>query len=62
MTEKQKQELIELLWDSMKRDPEHKDRVRTGYGTKTQTGLLACIESIMLGRYDLRERTNDPSE
>lgn len=47
MTETQKTELLTLLWDSMKRDPEHKDRVRTGWGTKTQTGLLACVERIM---------------
>lgn len=47
MTDKQQAALLELLWESMKRDPEHKDRVRTGWGTKTQTGLLASIQSIM---------------
>lgn len=48
MTESQKQSLLDLLWDYMKRDPEHKDRVRTGWGTKTQIGLLACIERIVI--------------
>ena len=47
MTQGQESQILELLWDSMKRDPEHKDRVRTGWGTKTKTGLVACIERIM---------------
>ena len=47
MTNSQQKALLELLWSSMKRDSEHKDRVRTGWGTKTQTGLLLCIERIM---------------
>jgi hypothetical protein len=38
--------LVDLLWDYMKRDPEHKDRVKTAYGTKTQYGLARCIEAI----------------
>ena len=46
LTEQQKSDLLALLWDSMKRDPEHKDRVRTGWGTKTQQGLIASIERI----------------
>jgi len=47
LTPWQQRELIELLWQSLKQDSEHKDRKQTGYGTKTQTGLLASIESIM---------------
>lgn len=43
MNEKQKAAVIELLWDYLKRDPEHKDRVRTGWGTKTQDGLIKRI-------------------
>lgn len=39
--------LIELLWDYMKRDPEHRDRVRTAWGTKTKQGLVASIKRIM---------------
>lgn len=37
-------ELIPLLWDYLKRDPEHKDRRQTGWGTKTKQGLVASIE------------------
>jgi hypothetical protein len=52
MTEREKQ-LVELLWNYMKRDPEHKDRVQTGWGTKTQVGLIACVKRIVEGRnYD----------
>ena len=48
MTPEQKQALIDLLWDSMRKDREHRDRVQTGWGTKTQDGLIACIERIVL--------------
>ena len=41
-----KDKVVELLWDSLKKDPEHKDRRKTGYGTKTQDGLVASIEEI----------------
>ena len=40
------QALVDLLWDSMKKDPDHKDRVRTSYGTKTKYGLARTIEAI----------------
>lgn len=46
-TPEQKRLIVGLLWNSLKKDPEHKDRRQTGYGTKTQTGLFACIESII---------------
>lgn len=38
-----------LLWDTLKRDPEHKDRrfLSAEYGTKTKRGLLACILLII---------------
>ncbi len=49
MTKKQQDAVLELLWDSMKRDPENRDRVRTGWGTKTKEGLVACIERIARG-------------
>lgn len=49
MTEKQEQELLELLWDYMKKDPAHKDRVRTGWGTKTKQGLVASVRRIVTG-------------
>lgn len=52
MTERQKRKFLGLLWDSLKRDPEYygtrfEDRRQTGWGTKTQVGLLACIERII---------------
>ena len=47
LTDYQQSELLELLWGSLKKEPGI-DRVYTGYGSKTQTGLLACIERIVL--------------
>ena len=38
--------VIDLLWDSLKKDPEFKDRRQTGWGTKTKVGLIACITRI----------------
>lgn len=49
MTNEQEQAILDLLWDSLLRDPEHKDRKRTGWGTKTQAGLIACIQRIVEG-------------
>ena len=46
LTKKQTADLLDLLWDYMKTDPEHSDRVRTGWGTKTQAGLVASVEHI----------------
>jgi len=46
-TQEQRDEIITLLWDSLKRDPEHRDRKQTGRGTKTQKDLIACLESIV---------------
>jgi hypothetical protein len=43
---KRDEEIIELLWESLKRDREHKDRRLTGWGTKTKVGLVACVERI----------------
>jgi hypothetical protein len=43
--------VVELLWDSLKRDPEHKDRRQTGWGTKTKVGLVACLDRIYKGEY-----------
>lgn len=48
------EQIIELLWDSLKRDPENKDRRQTGWGTKTKTGLVACLDRI----YEPEARTN----
>ena len=41
------QALVDLLWDYLKKDPEHKDRRQTGFGTKTKIGLVASIERII---------------
>ncbi len=35
--------IIELLWDSLRRDPTAKNRVMTGWGTKTKTDLTRTI-------------------
>jgi hypothetical protein len=43
---KREQEICDLLWDSLARDPEHPDRRCTGWGTKTKKGLVACLERI----------------
>ena len=45
-TEQQEEMVIDLLWDYLKPDPEHEDRVQTGFGTKTRLGLIACVERI----------------
>jgi hypothetical protein len=47
MTNKQKQELLDLLWDSLKTSNFSKDKKQTGWGTKTADGLLACIDRIL---------------
>jgi hypothetical protein len=43
---KREQALIDLLWDYLKKDPEHKDRRQTGIGTKTKRGVVASIDHI----------------
>jgi hypothetical protein len=45
-TPKQEEMVIEMLWDSLRRDPEYRDRRQTGWGTKTKEGLIACIRRI----------------
>jgi len=41
------EQLSELLWDYLKRDPEHRDRRQTSFGTKTKQGLAASILRIV---------------
>ena len=45
----QREKLIDLLWQSLKSDSvdNFNDRRRTGYGTKTKQGLIACIERVI---------------
>jgi hypothetical protein len=42
---KEAEAIADLLWDYLKRDPEHKDRRRIGDGTKTKLGLLRTIKA-----------------
>lgn len=39
--------VTEVFWDYLKRDPEHKDRRQTGWGTKTKEGLARTIHRIV---------------
>lgn len=46
-TMRDKKEMIEeLLWDYLKKAPEHKDRKQTGWGTKTLEGLYLSLQRI----------------
>lgn len=49
LTKEQRGRVIDLLWDSLKSDSQHKDRKQTGWGTKTKQGLISCIERIVEG-------------
>jgi hypothetical protein len=37
------EQIADVFWDYLKRDPEHKDRRQTAWGTKTKQGLAAVI-------------------
>ena len=39
-------EIANVFWGSLKRDPEHKDRRQTEWGTKTKEGLAAVIKRL----------------
>lgn len=47
MTQFQLEQTVDLLWEHLPKDPEHKDRRVTGWGTKTNVGLFLCIERIV---------------
>lgn len=47
LTKRQKEWIIELLWNSLKRETGCPDRRQTGWGSKTQTGLIACVHRII---------------
>ena len=47
ITDNQRKQFEELLWEHLKHDPSHADRRQTGWGTKTKDGLIACIERII---------------
>lgn len=48
--------IAELLWDYLKKDPEHKDRRWIAGGTKTKLGLRKSIERV------IEETTEDDEE
>lgn len=48
-------QLVDLLWSYMKKDPEHKDRVQTGWGTKTQIGLGLTVKRFASDSKELIE-------
>ncbi len=48
---KQAEAIAGLLWDYLKRDPEHKDRRHTSGGTKTKLGLLRSIRYALQPGY-----------
>lgn len=62
MNAKQQMMFLELLWGSLKQEPApdrnwkrrkpEDERRQTGWGTKTQTGLLACIDRIVVDEAD----------
>lgn len=43
----QAESLANLLWDCLKRDPEHADRRQTTWGTKTKLGLLRSVKAAI---------------
>ena len=47
MNQRTEAEIMELLWESLKRVPGHPDRRQTGWGTKTKQGMIACITRII---------------
>ncbi len=48
MNKETKERWLDLLWDSLKKDPRHRTTHRqTGWGVKTKIGLLACVGTII---------------
>ena len=39
--------MVAMVWNTLKNDPEHKDRKQTEWGTKTRCGLAACFDRCM---------------
>lgn len=59
LSPEQQARLLALLWSSLKK-VSGVDRVETGEGTKTKTGLLRTLESILLpNRADFQIRYED---
>lgn len=53
-------DIVEVFWDYLKKDPDHKDRRRTSWGTKTEVGLVATVKRLGLAaaHEELREVHN----
>ncbi len=49
MTDQQKKQIINLLWDYLKKGKTNSglETRATGWGYKTEEGLIACLESIL---------------
>lgn len=60
MTDNEINEIANVFWGYLKRDPEHKDRRQTAWGTKTKKGLTATI--IRLGAHARLKESSEPSE
>jgi len=42
-------DMVDLVWDSLKRDQNNNGRRQTAWGSKTKDGLAACFERLMRG-------------
>ena len=43
-----KSRILDMLWEHLPKDREHKDRRQTGWGTKTKKGLIGSLTRIVL--------------
>ena len=56
-------EVAEVFWDFLRRDPETPDRRMTAWGTKTKLGLALTIRRLGAGlRVPLMERSRHTDE
>lgn len=52
--DEQDQEILDLLWPNLRADREHpRNRVQTGFGTKTKEGLCASVRRVTGPRLEL---------
>jgi len=49
LTDYQKRDLLGLLWDNLEMSSRSDELRLTGWGVKSQGGLVACVESIING-------------
>lgn len=43
----QRQQIIDLLWESLPTEPRDQSKRQTAWGPKSQAGLVECIETIV---------------